>query len=108
MYKTIAPLTTIALLYCTSCASGFLRNSNLPIWSLQSLYNNDCGEQGWKCPGEDKCLDITQMCDGKKDCNAGNDETTKLCSKEFCDNVLNRWKCPGETKVSDTNAIIDC
>ena len=40
----------------------------------------------WACPGEPKCIARDQICDGKKDCDNGQDEDINLCTEDFCRN----------------------
>jgi len=40
----------------------------------------------WPCPGEAKCIESRQICDGVKNCGKGQDEDENLCTEEFCRN----------------------
>ena len=40
----------------------------------------------WPCPGEPKCIESRQICDGVPDCGNGQDEDENLCTEEFCRN----------------------
>ena len=40
----------------------------------------------WPCPGEAKCIDRKNICDGVRDCGNGQDEDINLCTEEFCRN----------------------
>ena len=40
----------------------------------------------WACPGEPKCIARDQICDGRKDCDNGQDEDVNLCTEDFCRN----------------------
>ena len=42
--------------------------------------------ESWACPGEPKCIERTQICDGQKDCDNGQDEDINLCTEDFCRN----------------------
>lgn len=89
----------LILLFCISCASSFQSKFNSPPWKINKFQVKDCAEDHWKCPGENKCLSFSQLCDGFNDCQEGDDEYSDLCTKDFCWNELNRWKCPENSKV---------
>ena len=40
----------------------------------------------WPCPGEAKCIDRKNICDGVRDCGNGQDEDINLCTEDFCRN----------------------
>ena len=80
----------------TSCSQSTLKLSPL---SFGRFKEKECDENFWKCPGENKCVKLSKLCDGKNDCFKGGDESPSLCTKEFCLDTLNKWKCPGESKV---------
>ena len=44
--------------------------------------------ESWACPGEPKCIERTQICDGKKDCTNGQDEYINLCTEDFYRNCF--------------------
>ena len=100
MFMKMVIFLQVLLFLSTSSASMFQSKFNLPEGSLRSLYRKECDKYQWKCPGENKCLDMSQICDGKYDCQQGGDEMMELCTQDFCWNELDRWKCPGDSKVS--------
>ena len=100
MFMKVVIVPQFLLLLSISSASRFLSKFNLPgRSSLRPVHGKECAENYWKCPGENKCLKISQMCDGNYDCQQGDDERIELCTKDFCLNELDRWKCPGDSKV---------
>ena len=63
-----------------TCAWACLSSHHCVIVS-----ENSCTES-WACPGESKCIERTQICDGRKDCDNGQDEDINLCTEDFCRN----------------------
>ena len=47
---------------------------------------NTISTESWACPGEPKCIERNLICDGKKDCDNGQDEDINLCTEDFCRN----------------------
>ena len=41
----------------------------------------ECNQNEYKCEGEPKCIPTSQLCDSVPHCQAGDDESVKLCSK---------------------------
>ena len=100
MFVKSLVLSAYLLHLSISSASAFLSKFNLPPWNLRSLNEKECVEYQWKCQRENKCLDMSQICNGKNDCQEGDDEATDLCTRDFCWNELGHWKCPGDSKVA--------
>ena len=93
----------ILLLAFISSASCSQSTFKLPSLSTGRYKGKECEQNFWKCPGENKCIKLSELCDGKNDCMEGGDESPNLCTKEFCKNELDKWKCPGESKVKYDN-----
>ena len=90
----------ILIIVCVSSASCSQSTFKLSTWKLDPYKGKECDENSWKCTGENKCVKLSKLCDGKNDCFDGSDESYDLCTKQFCSNKLNKWKCPGESKVN--------
>ena len=58
-------------------------------WECRAVHFRNDIAAPYRCLSEDRCLPISQICDQKKDCLAGDDEDAKLCeSRSFkCDQV---------------------
>ena len=97
----------ILLLVFVSSASCSQSTFKLPSLNFGRYKENECKENFWKCPGENKCIKLSELCDGKNDCLEGGDESPILCTKQFCKNELNKWKCPGESKVKYKDEMFD-
>ena len=51
-----------------------------------------CGINQYKCKNGRKCIDMGQVCDSVSDCEDGDDEEFKLCSKFYLSCGLHQAK----------------
>ena len=72
-----------------SCADHSDFTPKTCAWACLHMYSFfSMGGVTWPCPGEAKCINRFQICDGKRDCSKGQDEDKRLCTEEFCKNGL--------------------
>ena len=57
----------ILLLVLVSSASCSQSSFKLPPLNFGRYKENECKENFWKCPGENKCIKLSELCDGKND-----------------------------------------
>ena len=92
MWIKILTNTQFFVLFIIWFASGSQSKLTLPLnWNIRSLPGTECSEDSWKCPEENKCLKLSQLCDGNKDCTKGENENVELLgTNKFCWNKLGR------------------
>lgn len=61
------------------CAVSRLKGCLVKTTLFTAAYQ--CMEEQYKCPNSPKCLSLTAVCDGRKDCDDGSDE--KDCGKRL-------------------------
>ena len=84
-------------------------------WLNGSYTNTLRGSMAWPCPGEAKCIERNQLCDGVQHCSNGQDEDKNLCTEDFCKNGfvsydgnhLNYTKSPEEYETDLSNMRFD-
>lgn len=56
------------------------RNFEIIIYFFTATLNVECSDGTFHCKNSTKCIDVTNICNGKKDCPNGDDESSD-CGK---------------------------
>ena len=102
-------------IFLFACGTKDTPEDNCFIWGPDCEPTADCSTRSYTVPSTRGELDGVWDAEGQRFVFFGGDEGTKLCTKKFCEDVLDgRWKCPNEAKclfkfqVCKSNKIRSC